>query len=357
MPQNEVTCEINIGGTSLSFNNVLRKVSHYKGFDRSSSYIVIMASSPSQGIFNSLSNFSSFRVRYGGDSKELTDWITFETWYIDNSIKFSDVTFTLIGVEPGFLRLTESVAIRSFPDQSVSDVVSTLAKDADLNTLNVRQTSGNYTFIQPNITDLQFLKCLLLPISTDSSKSAPYLFTVDQGNLYWKPPKLKGRPIQEFIVDSSIDTNVKEFMTGNMGILGDVQHGDEYVTYGYDPVKKGLLTKSNKKSSSTEKLNSTSYESEFLRQKVFSYDQQWMVDAHNKNEIARGSFAFSVMAKVIGHHSYDFDELYKFTIPTSDKSVSPYTGNYYAYSVIHTIVSRQYVVQLNLRSNALLRRT
>lgn len=354
MPQNDVTCEIEIGSTILSFNNVLRKFAHYRGFDRVTSYVVIEIKSPNQSIITDLMNFSQFRVRYGGSLEDLSDWFTFEVLYADNSIKTSNVFVKIVGVEPGFMRLAENVVIKSFPNQAISDVVSKVA--GDMNTSLVRQTTGRYTFLQTNISDLQFLKCMLLPISFDSSGEAPFLFTVDHNKLVWKPPTLNKNPIQTFLVDATIDTNVKSFTTMNRSILGDYVSGGEYTTYGYDPIRRGVLHKTDQRNFSTELINKIPYESKFKRSKSLPYDQQWMINAYNKNELARSSFSIMVNAVVIGHHLYNFDEIYKFTLPLSDNAIAEYSGNYYGYSVIHSLAPRQYTTHLNLRTNSFMRR-
>ena len=300
-------------------------------------------------------NFSSFRVRYGETTDDLSEWFTFKVLQADNSIEFSDVYVKVTGVEPGFFNLVEKVLIRSFPNDSVSGVVSSIASDAELS-LDVRETTGKYTFLQTNISNLQFLRCMLLPISFDSSGDAPFLFTIDNNTLVWKPPTLHKTPIQDFILDATIDTNVKRFSTMNRSILGDYISGQEYTTYGYDPVKKGLLTKSNRKDTSTDAINRIPYESGFTRSKVLPYDQQWMVNAHNKNEIARASLSIVVNAIVLGHHLYNYDEIYKFAIPVGENSLAEYSGNYYCYSIIQSLAPRQFTSHLNLRSNSFMKR-
>lgn len=294
-------------------------------------------------------------MKYGKDG-DYSGPFDFEIISVTNEIEFSNVKVRVIALEPGFVRLTEKNIIKSYPNATVSDILSEVAQPAGLKFSGVKKTNGSYTFVQPNVSNMLFITRYLLPLATDTSKSAPYLFTIDNNIMHCRPPNLTQDSKYEFLLVSSIDTAVKRFTIKNSGMETDNFTGTSYKTYGYDFTKKGsLIHKDETKSVNQSLLSKKEYTSDFSRTNTMPYAEQWMLDAHNRNEIGRGQFVVKAEAIILGENEFTFDQMYQFTIPFFENEIAEYSGKYYVHSIANTLKRRFFVTQLDLYTNAFLR--
>jgi hypothetical protein len=339
-------------GRYQTLNDTLYSLTHVRGFGLTTSYCIIESVNPHIEIISEFMNHDQLSFYYGRDGFYSPTFIM-EIFSVSNEIELSSVKTRIVAVEPGFVRLAETDKIRSFPNQKVSDVVGTIASDAGL-LPNIKETSGAYTYVQPNISDLMFINKYLLPIATTPSGEAPYLFTIDNGNLYFQPPTLNQKPRTTYVIDPTKDTQVKRITIENSGLSTDFAYGNEYHTYGYNFVNKGLLEHEESLTTVNRSLlNKFSYDSDFFKTEVLPYEEQWMLDAHTKNKLAKGQFIVNANALMLGHPDQRFDTVLGYSIPKFGmEEIAEYTGEYYVFGITNTLETRYYNQHLDLRSNA-----
>lgn len=355
MPGEGIEATVSFGKQQYTLDDILGTLTHHRGWKYPASYVVIELTNPHTEVLNEFMNYGKIRVKYGKDGN-YSGPFTFEIISVTNEVEFSNMKVRVIAVEPGFIRLTEKNIIKSYPDQTVSGVLSQMAQGAGLKFSGVKKTSGSYTFVQPNVSNMLFLSTYLLPIATDSSKTAPYLFTIDNNIMHCRPPDLTQKTHYDFILDTSKENIVKRFTVKNSGMRTDMVTGNEYKTYGYDFTKKGSLThKDSVKTVNQSFLNKKEYTSDFTRTRTMPYSEQWMLDAHNRNEIGRGQFVLAAEAVLVGENAITFDQVYQFTNTFFEREVSEYSGKYYVHSLAHTLKRRFFVTELYLYSNAFLK--
>ncbi len=355
MPAPGIEATVSFGKRQYTLDDILGTLTHHRGWKFPSSYVIIELHNPHTEVVNEFMNYGKITVKYGKDEGYVGP-LTLEIASVTNEVEFSNVKVRVLAVEPGFLRLAEKNVIKSYPNQTVSGIMSQMAGEAGLKTTGIKETTGSYTFVQPNISNMLFLSRYLLPIATDSSRSAPYLFTIDNGIMHCRPPNLTQEPKFKFIVDSSKENVLKRFTVKNSGLDTDMTTGTEYKTYGYDFTKKGSLThKDFTKSVNQSLLSKVPYESGFTRTKVMPYSEQWMLDAHNRNEIARGQFSVTSEVIVAGENELSFDQVFQFSNMYFEQETSEYTGRYYVHSIANTLKTRFFVSQLNMYTNSFLK--
>jgi hypothetical protein len=339
----------------FSFHDTLKTFSHHRGFGQTASYVVAEISHTSIDIMTEFMNFSQFTFRYGYNDFYIPDTVM-EVFSVDNeTLNPTTVKTKIVGIEPGYMRLQETSKIRSFPNQTISAVMSQVARETSLKT-SVVPTIGTYTFVQPNVSDLVFLTQYLLPIATDG-KSAPFLFTLDRGKLYLKPPALTSKPLRIFILDPTKDNTVRKATFRNVGMQRDVSVGKAYTTYSYNFRQKGTLIREETLDSLVDiKLNKKLYDSNFFRINTLPYEEEWMLKAYNRNKLGRSQFAIILDAMVTGEVGYDFDQIVQLEIPLYfQEGKSEYSGFYYIYNMSSVLAPHTFVTHLDLRSNAFLR--
>jgi hypothetical protein len=355
MPTPGIEAIVSFGGLEYTLGGVLGTLTHVRGWGYPTSYIVCELNNPHTEIINEFMNYGTVTVKYGKD-QEFLGPIPMEIISVQNQSNFSNVKVKVIAVEPGFVRMTEKDKIKSFPNQTISGAAAQMASDAGLRTIGIKQTSGNFTYIQTNMNDLRFLTKYLVPLATDSAKSAPYLFTIDNGIMHLRPPNLTQEPKFRFIVDPSNETVVKRFDVKNKGMESDFTYGNEYLTYGYDFKEKGVIQHTDFISSvNGSLLNQNTYDSNFLRCDVLPYEEPWMIKAYNRNNVARAQFIVGAEAILVGEVEYLFDQVYQFTQQAFGGEPTEYSGRYYVYSMITQLKTRFFVSQFNLISNAFLK--
>jgi len=356
MPNASIEATVSFGGLKYSFDDVLGTLTHYRGWDLPSSYAVIELNNPHTEVINEFMNYGKITVTYGKDGGYVGP-ITLEIVSVANEVEFSNVKVRLIAVEPGFVRLSEANQIKSYPNQTVSGVVAQMAAEAGLKTTGIKQTIGNYTFIQPNISNMAFLGKYLLPLATDSSKTAPYLFTIDNGVVHLRPPNLTQNSSFNFILDPSKETLVKRFTVKNAGSSSDFSYGNEFTTHGYDFVQKGSNITHTDSMDSVNRtlLNKKGYQSGFTRTRSMPYTEQWMLEAHNRNMLGRAQFCVSAEALVLGENEFTFDQVYQFITTSFENEPTEYSGRYYVKSIVSSLQRRFYVTELKLHTNAFLK--
>jgi hypothetical protein len=350
-----IEATVNFGKTQYTLNDILGTLTHHRGWKYPSSYVVVELNNPHTEVINEFMNYGKITIKYGKDGN-YSGPFDMVIVSVANEIEFSNVKVRLLAVEPGFIKLAEKHQIKSYPNQTVSGVLAQMCGDVGLSAAGIKKTAGNYTYIQPNISNMQFVAKYLVPIATDTSKSAPYLFTIDNNVMHCRPPNLAQEPKYKFFLDSSKENVVKRFSVKNAGMESDMVVGTEYKTYGYDFTQKGTLThKDFAQSVNQSFLNKKKYESEFSRTRTMPYAEQWMLDAHNRNEIARGQFVVMAEALIVGENAFFFDQIYQFTNLIFEREPSEYSGKYYVHSLVNTLKRRFFVTQLNLYTNAFLK--
>lgn len=346
---------VDFGKYKYTLNDILGSLTHHRGWSYPSSYVIVEIFNPHTEVVNEFMNHGLFTVKYGKDG-DYSGPFTFQIASVANSIEFSAVKVRVLGVEPGFIKLAEKVMPRSYPNKTIAEVLAEMAGRAGLKHSGVKRTVGNHTFVQPNMSDMQFITKYLTPIATDSSRSAPFLFTIDNNIIHCRPPDLKQDPKFKLILDSSKENIVKRFTVKNRGLETDMLTGSEYTTYGYDFTKKGTLVhKDNISTVNQSHLNKKTYQSDFTRNRMLPYSEQWMVDAYNRNELGRAQFVVSAEMVIVGENEYNFDQIYQATNLFLENETSEYTGKYYVYSLSNTLKRRFFVSQLNVVSNAFLK--
>ena len=149
---------------------------------------------------------------------------------------------------------------------------------------------------------------------------------------------------------------VKRFDIINKGMAADTAYGNEYLTYGYDSIKGELIECCNTPASANPiKMNRFPYQSNFKRQEVLPYEEVWMVDAHNRNNIARAGFIVGAEAVTIGQPELFFDEILQFTAENFQKQPTEYSGKYYVYSIRNTLKLNLFLSEMNLVTNSFLK--
>lgn len=343
---------VELGDVQYTFEDILKEFTHVRGFGLASSYCICELAHTQHEIMNQFMNYGTFRIRYGSDD-DYIDWTDMQLVHVTNTFEFSRTRVKVIGMEPGFVKLGERNRIRSYPDSSVSDVFARLAFENDITGRNVIPTQGRFTFIQPNVSDLTFLTKYMLPLATTSAGDAPYLFTIDQNTLHLHAPNLGQDPLEEYIIDFSIDNIVKRFSIMNNGIVSDFSYGSEYRNYGYDFISNGLLQDVNFIANvNPTLLNNFAYSSNFNMTEVMPYEQKWMVDAHNNNNLGQAAFMVQAEAVMEGSIDFNFDQIYRYTIPLDTGQSAEYSGKYYVYSVAQVLKPRLFLTHLKLRSNS-----
>lgn len=345
------------GEKELTLNDLLFQATHYRGFRLATSYCILEVGNPHSEAVNEFMNHGTFSLKYGREGR-FTPTMTFEIFAVRNSVAFSNVGVQVVGVESGFLRLAEQVKMRSFQNQAISDVLHTLAGEAQLKTTKIKATQGKGNFLQTNVSALQLITKYLLPISIDSVGTVPYLFTVDNGVLWYQPPTLTKKPQQSFILDPSIDTLTKNFHVQNQGSLSDFAYGNTLKGFAYDWTEKGTITHDEELDSvsSQKKLSKHTYESDFTRQVTLPYDQQWMLTADLKNRLAKAQFVVQSDVVMDGSPDYMFDEVLKFSLPEKGiQKLKEYSIPYYVFSLCNVLQIRKFHTHLTLKANAFLK--
>ena len=350
-----VEASMSFGGREYTLSGPLHSMTHIRGWEYPCSYVICEVFNPHTELMNEFMNYGVVTIKYGREGVYIGP-IDMEIISVENDIEFSMLKVRVTAVEPGFLRLTEKVKIESYPNQSVSSAIGTMAFNAGLQTTGIKETSGQYTFLQTNETDMEFMTKHLIPIATDSSKSAPYLWTIDNNIFHLRPPSLEKEPLFEFLLDPSKDTLVKRFDIVNKGMASDTTYGNEYTTYGYDSIKGELIECCYTPTAANQiNMNKFPYKSNFTRKEVLPYEEMWMIDAHNRNNIARAGFVVGAEAVTIGAVQLFFDEILQFTSENFQKQPTEYSGRYYVYSIRNTLKVNLFLSEMNLMSNAFLK--
>ena len=350
-----IEANVSFGGLEWTLDGTLHTLTHVRGWHVPCSYIIATVANPHTELVNEFMNYGSVTVKYGKDG-EYVGPITMEIISIENEVEFSSVKVRIIAVEPGFLRLAERTRIQSFPNQTVAQVIGTLAAESGLQTTGIKATQGAYTFVQPNLPDMSFITKYLVPIATDTGRNAPYLYTIDNNIFHLRPPNLTKEPGFEFIVDPSNETVVKRFTPVNNGVASDFTYGNQYLTYGYDFTRKGLLRHDENLDQVNEfTLNRFTYESKFNKIQTFAYPEEWMVRAHNRNNLGRAQFVIGAEAVINGEVEFFFDQVFQFTMEAFQHQQTEYTGKYYVYGISNTLKTRLFLSELKLHSNAFLK--
>lgn len=344
---------VNIKNIDYELTRFLVSLVHVRGYNLCTSYCILELKYTSSEVMFPFMNYSKFKLRYGKD-EEYTDWFKMEVLHTTNKFERSDVRVTIVGVEPGFNRLSETTRIKSYPNQKISTVVATLANEAKLKTDKIEATQGDSTFLQTNVTNLQFISRYLLPLSMDSGGRTPYLFTIDNGQLRYAPPKLNNETYIEYSISPNIHTLCKRLIIRNKGGLSDFTSGSSCEVYGYDPLKTGFLNYNNSLAGVSQNMGKKEYESDYSRVKFLPYDKKWMLQAYDKNLLANSKFMVDSYAIVDGDIRHEPDKLVGFAIPLSSGDLAEYSGEYYVYEVVQMIKPRIFLSHLKLISNSVL---
>ena len=353
-----IQCEIRFPDINrvMSTEDIVQTVTHVRGFRLSGSYVIVEIFDPHLEVWHPYTPGTRCELQYGRDGR-LTDKFKFQIYSIENSTLFSRVGVRMILVEPGWFKLHTETRIKSFKDKAISEVIASLGGDAGLK-VKAEETKGKATFIQPKMTSLQFISQYLLPISVSKGGQVPYLMTVDKGELLYRPPNLKQKPADKFIISSGIDTVIKKFTVTNVSSQTDFSYGTRLKTFGYDFISQGVLSHSESTNDIAQKnkLNKKPYISNSSRKLVTPYDQQWMLDAVTKNAQGRNQFTLDAKAIVDGYPDFEFDKIYRFTVPTQGaERIFEYSGDYYVYELVNVLQNRTWLSHWHLKSNAMLR--
>lgn len=350
-----VEASMSFGGLEYTLSGPLFSLTHIRGWEYPASYVICEVFNPHMEMMNEFMNYGVVTIKYGRDGKYVGP-IDMEIISVENCVEFSMLKVRVTAIEPGFLRLIEKTKFKSYPNQSIGECIGTLASNAGLQTTGIKNTSGDYTFLQTNMTDLHFITKYLVPIATDSAHNAPYLWTIDNNIFYLRPPALEKKPLFEFLLDPSKDTLVKRFDIINKGLAADTSYGNSYTTYGYNSITGELMQTSNTPTSANPvNMNRFSYQSNFDRSEVLPYEENWMIEAHNRNNIARAGFIVGAEAVTIGQVELMFDEVLQFTSESFRKQPTEYSGKYYVYSIRNTLKVNLFLSEMNLVSNAFLK--
>jgi hypothetical protein len=139
-------------------------------------------------------------------------------------------------------------------------------------------------------------------------------------------------------------------------MASDTTYGNEYTTYGYDSIKGELIECCYTPTAANQiNMNKFPYKSNFTRKEVLPYEEMWMIDAHNRNNIARAGFVVGAEAVTIGAVQLFFDEILQFTSENFQKQPTEYSGRYYVYSIRNTLKVNLFLSEMNLMSNAFLK--
>lgn len=342
---------IEVGDDIIGFENGLKKLVHVRGFRLCTSYCIVELEHPDQEILFEKMNYSKFKIRYGhGD--DYSNLYEMKVLGSTNRISFTDVSVKLVGVEPGFVALSSSPKATCYSSRAISSVISQMANSAGLRS-SIIGTKGTAEYIQPNLTDLQFIVNYLQPIAVGSGDEVPYFFTVDQGTVVFKPPILVGQPQHEYAVAPNAVTTVKRFTIRNQGGIVDFLGGATHKGYGYDHITEGPIFYSDTMEGVSSSITSKfPYSSDYERIKLFPYDRKWMLEAHTRSELARSKFVVDVEAVVDGDLSLKPNQIAKFSLPFASGELAEYSSNYYLFSVAHTFEHDLFLSHLHLISNA-----
>lgn len=355
MPRPIIEASFSFGGLEYTLSGPLQRLTHVRGWGYPASYVIVEVFNPHTELLNEFMNYGVVTIKYGKDGKYVGPF-DMEIISVENGVEFSLLKVKVTAVEPGFLRLTEKTRCKSYPSQTVADCVGTLSHQAGLQTIGIKQTSGQYTYIQSNLSDLQFMSKYLFPIATDSGFNAPYLWTIDNNIMHLRPPALDKKPLFEFILDPSNETVVKRFDVMNNGMASDFTYGNSYTTYGYTSTSDGLHQCTNSpEQANPVSMNKFGYQSNFNRTEVLPYEESWMTDAHNRNNIARAGFIVGAETVTVGEAELFFDEILQFTAESFGKQPTEYTGKYYVYNIRNTVETRLFLSEMHLVTNAFLK--
>lgn len=346
--------KVKFGDLEFTLADTLKRVRHIRGFSHCTSFCIIEIEHTSTELVFDYMNYDEFDIKYGVAGQDLSDWFTMKVFKPINMIEFNKTYSRILGVEPGFVDLCSQHRIRSFSNKRVSDIVEQVANENNLGTDNIRTTRGLSTFVQPNVTDLQFINNFLLPIAIDPGDTVPYLFTIDDGDLFFKPPDLRSEVEFDYSVYTHAENNVKKFVIENLGAFSDFMTGRADKTYGYNFVDRGLLTSSQDFDSvSGVLLNNEIYESDFYRERIVPYQDNWMVDAYNKNLIGKSSFVIGCKAELDGSIYFYPGQINNFDIPKLAGDLAEYSGKYYTYDVVQDIRSHAFTTYIKLVNNSM----
>lgn len=343
---------VTIGETELTFSTGIRRLVHVRGFGLATSYCILELEHSDQEILTEWANYSRFVIQYG-EGEAYSKSYAMQIIYSANQIKFSHVAAKIIGVELGFVTLSSTPKIKAHGTKSISALVADIAEEAGLES-DVAETEGRASFIQANLTDLQFIVNHLQPIALGKNNEAPYLFTIDDGVIIFRPPTIVAQSQNDYVVSANGVTLVKKFIVRNQGGFVDFISGSAYQGYGYDPVSEGLLSYADTMGEVTSSHTSEfPYESAYVRTETFPYDREWMVKAHVMNTLAKGKFILNASAILDGNVELKPDQINKFVLPfTGDGGLAEYSGNYYTYGVTHQLENDLFVTHLRLVSNS-----
>lgn len=342
---------IEVGDNIIGFETGLKKLVHVRGFRLCTSYCIVELEHPDQEILFEKMNYSKFKIRYGhGD--DYSDSYEMKVLGSTNRVSFTDVSVKLVGVEPGFTTLSSLPRTTCYSSTQVSSVVSQMASRAELRS-SIVGSKGTAEYVQPNLTDLQFIVNYLQPIAVGSGDEVPFFFTVDQGTVVFKPPILVGQPQHEYVVAPNAVTTVKRFTIRNQGSIVDFLGGATHKGYGYDHVADGPILYSDTMEGVTSSTTSKfSYSSDYERVRLFPYDRKWMLEAHTRSDLARSKFVVDVEAIVDGDLSLKPTQINTFALPFASGELAEYSSDYYTFSVAHTFEHDLFLSHLHLVSNA-----
>ena len=354
--QDGVQCTIRFAnGREVSLNDMLTRVTHIRGFNLGTSYCILETLHTSLAAMDEFSVHSEFTLEYSR-ANEKSPKTQMEIYRIDNGVTLGSVGTRVIGVEPGWLKMMEKTKVRSFQKQAISSIIAQLGKEAGLQT-KIQSTSGTGTFIQTNVSDFQFIRQYLQPLATDSAGNAPYLFTIDNGILYFQLPLLNQKPAVTHSVTSTIDSVIKKWIVRSLESNMDMATGNQITTYGYDFQKKGpLKVKPTLQTTIRTSLNKKPMTSDFTRARITPYPQQWMLNASSKNELGRSQFSIEVDAIIDSYTMFNPGTLIHFLVNEElEGKPQEYSGRYYVYELCNSIMPNHFTAHMLLRSNALLK--
>jgi len=342
---------IEVGDDIIGFETGLKQLIHVRGFRLCTSYCVVILEHTDQEILFEKMNYSKFKIRYGHDVDN-SDLYEMKVLASRNRVSFNDISVKLVGVEPGFTLLTASPRAKCHSSGVISSVVSQVADGAGLES-DITGTKGTAEYVQPNLTDLQFIVNYLQPIAVGTGGEVPFFFTIDAGTVLFKPPLLVGNPQREYIVAPNAITSVKRFTIRNQGSIVDFLEGASHKGYGYDHVAKGLISYSDTMEEVTSSTTSKfSYSSDYERISLLPYDRKWMVEAHTRSELARSKFIVDAEAIVDGDLSLMPGQVTRFSLPFASGELAEYSSDYYLFGVAHTFEHDLFLSHLHLVSNA-----
>ena len=346
-----IEAEVQIGKFTYNLDDILDSLIHVRGFNLCSSYCIFEISHSMPEIVFEFMNYSTIKFRYSINSND-SGWIEMAVLMPKSDISLSHVKSKVIAIEKGFVNLSSKQNIKAFPKQSISDVIKNLASNANIS-YDIKDTRGVYTYLQTNMTDLQFIVQYLQPLAITSSNESPYLFTIDKNKLIFKPAELKQEPFKSYPLISNIETVIKKLTVYNRGSMADYMSGTRNVSYGYDPINLGLLIKElSMTNTEPESLNNILYNSMYSRTNILPYSEKWMVEAHSRFLLGMSKFIVGAYAIVEGDIDYNPGQINEFKIPHLSGDIGEYSGKYFTSDVINIIKRNSFMSHLKLVGNA-----